>query len=94
VGRFYISQKNQKEGLFFMCLNGDIERQFEFVQQTWIQSTSFHGLSQERDPVVGGGGEFTIPTRDGPVRLKGLASFVRVLGGGYSSYLADVSFDS
>ena len=32
-----------------MCLNGDIERQFEFVQQTWVGGSSFHGLSNERE---------------------------------------------
>jgi len=27
-----------ERGLHFICLNADIERQFEFVQQTWINS--------------------------------------------------------
>ena len=69
-----------------MCLNGDLERQFEFVQQTWAQEPSFHALSGERDPLIGnriGGAGFTIPSREGPVRLRKLPAFVRTRGGGY-----------
>jgi deferrochelatase/peroxidase EfeB len=87
VGREYAPKDGQKPGLLFMCLNGDIERQFEFVQQTWLGSETFHGLSGERDPIAGNSGKpsggFTIPTRDGPVRLQPLARFVTPRGGGY-----------
>jgi deferrochelatase/peroxidase EfeB len=86
IGRFYQPRKGQKEGIFFMCLNGDLERQFEFVQQTWVQGPSFHGLVNERDPVIadpGGQGGYTIPTRTGPMRLEGLRPFVRTRGGAY-----------
>ncbi|HMS96688.1 MAG TPA: hypothetical protein PKA03_15990, partial [Tabrizicola sp.] len=45
VGRGYLGEDGKTtEGLLFMCLNGDIERQFEFIQQTWMGSTKFHGL--------------------------------------------------
>lgn len=86
VGRFYKPQEDQKAGLFFMCLNGDLERQFEFVQQTWIQSPSFQGLVNERDPLIGersGQNDYTIPTRGGPMRLANLPAFVNTRGGGY-----------
>ena len=87
VGRGYAPKDGQKPGLLFMCLNGDIERQFEFVQQTWLGSETFHGLSGERDPIAGNAGDcsagFTIPTRDGPVRLSPLSRFVTPRGGGY-----------
>jgi deferrochelatase/peroxidase EfeB len=53
VGRQYVPKDGQNPGLLFMCLNGDIERQFEFVQQTWLKSPSFHGLSCEKDPLLG-----------------------------------------
>ena len=43
----------QERGLMFMIINANIERQFEFVQQTWINSPSFHGLYDERDPIFG-----------------------------------------
>ena len=70
-----------------MCLNADIERQFEFVQQTWIRSPGFHGLSGEQDPLLGDGDagtcHFTIPTRYGPVRLSPVPAMVKTRGGGY-----------
>jgi deferrochelatase/peroxidase EfeB len=91
VGRRYRPADGRLPGLFFMCLNADLERQFEFVQQTWLQAPSFHGLMDERDPILGSrdpdaqppDDEFSLPTRDAPVRLKGMPEFVRTLGGGY-----------
>ena len=89
VGRQYAPEEGQKPGLLFMCLNGDIERQFEFVQQSWLKSPSFHGLSCEKDPLLAdgehGASGFTIPTREGPVRLSPVPAFVRTRGGGYFS---------
>ena len=86
VGRVY-DEGDGKTGVLFMCLNGDLERQFEFIQQTWLGSPAFHGLSCEEDPLLGSGAEgrngYTIPTRDGPVRLAPLQNFIRTRGGGY-----------
>ncbi len=82
----------RKAGLLFMALCADLERQFEFVQRTWINSTVFHGLVNEHDPLLGPGagsgksagpGYFTIPTVAGPVRVAGLRPCVAVRGGGY-----------
>jgi deferrochelatase/peroxidase EfeB len=87
VGRLYEPEPGRNPGLLFMCLNGDIERQFEFLQQTWLMSPSFHGLSCEKDPLVGDGEKgvcnFTVPTREGPVRLNPMPRFVTTKGGGY-----------
>ena len=87
VGRVYQEKAGENPGLLFMCLNGDIERQFEFVQQTWLMSPSFHGLSCEKDPVLGDGETgacgFTIPSRDGPIALSPMPAFVTTKGGGY-----------
>jgi deferrochelatase/peroxidase EfeB len=91
VGRRYQPAGGERPGLFFMCLNADLERQFEFVQQTWLQATSFHGLMDERDPIIGSrhpnaqtpDDGFSLPTREAPVRLEGMPDFVRTLGGGY-----------
>jgi hypothetical protein len=74
--------------MMFTCLCGDLERQFEFVQQSWIGSSSFHGLSGEVDPVIGWQDPaktaiFTIPTPAGPVTLPQLSTFVTVRAGGY-----------
>ena len=78
-------QEDRNPGLLFMCLNGDIERQFEFIQQTWLISPSFHGLVGEQDPLTSNtdGTGYVMPTHDGPVRLKPLPQFVTTLGGGY-----------
>jgi deferrochelatase/peroxidase EfeB len=87
VGRQYAPAPGQKPGLLFMCLNGDIERQFEFVQQSWLLSPGFSGLSCEKDPLLGDGAQgecgFTIPNRDGPVRLAQVPRFIATRGGGY-----------
>jgi len=86
IGRQYEPEADQKPGLFFMCLNGDIERQFEFVQQTWLGSPSFHGMSDETDPLLGGAEAsmgFSMPTRYGPVRLEAVPAVVKTKGGGY-----------
>jgi len=48
------SYKTQDEcGLLFMCLNADIERQFEFIQQRWVNQPAFGGLYKETDPLIG-----------------------------------------
>jgi deferrochelatase/peroxidase EfeB len=86
VGRKYGSPNGPvKPGLFFMCLNADIERQFEFVQQTWTVSPSFHGLDSEVDCFSSRGStdRITIPTSGGPLCLKRLSDFVTVRGGAY-----------
>ncbi|HEU0098106.1 MAG TPA: hypothetical protein VFQ67_04950 [Allosphingosinicella sp.] len=87
VGRLYRPGPGEKPGLLFMCLNGDIERQFEFVQQTWLANPGFQGLDRQQDPLINdrakGSSGYLIPSHDGPARLAPLPSFVRTLGGGY-----------
>src|SRR4051794_105204 len=36
-----MTDDRQERGLLFMCLNSDIARQFEFIQQTWMLNPSF-----------------------------------------------------
>jgi deferrochelatase/peroxidase EfeB len=83
-GRSY--RKGQEVGLLFMCLNADIERQYEFMQQTWISSALAQGLMGAKDPTIGaneGTGNFSIPVGEGQVLLRDLPSFVTTRGGGY-----------
>jgi deferrochelatase/peroxidase EfeB len=69
-------------GLLFICLNTDIGRQFEFVQQTWIPNSNFSFLYDETDPLIGPSGDFTIP--DAPLRrIVPVKTFVRMAGGEY-----------
>jgi Dyp-type peroxidase family len=73
-------------GLHFICLNADIERQFEFVQQTWINNPMFGGLNGEVDPLMGtqnGHGIHTIPQDPLRTRIHGVPRFVHVKGGAY-----------
>jgi len=86
VGRPYAPKKHQQPGILFMCLNADIELQFETVQQSWLNRTDFHGLRNESDPITGCDAApraYTIPTNLGPARLTGLQNFVKVVGGAY-----------
>ncbi len=84
-GRSYT--RADEKGLLFVALCADLERQFEFVQQNWLASSAFDGLTQEVDPLQAEGdsppGNFTIPTPAGPIVLRSLASFVTVKAGGY-----------
>lgn len=73
-------------GLYFICLNASIERQFEFVQHTWINGSKVGDLYDERDPVAGnpsGEGRFSIPRVPTRTVLEGIPSFITVKGGGY-----------
>jgi deferrochelatase/peroxidase EfeB len=87
IGRHYVPQPGQNPGLFFMCFCADIERQFEFLQQTWLRSPSFHGLSCEKDPVMSDAEKgvcgYTVPSPEGPIGLSALPRFVTTKGGGY-----------
>ena len=47
------TEDGTERGLLFVCLNSDIARQFEFIQQTWILNRNFATLYDETDPLVG-----------------------------------------
>lgn len=80
-------------GLHFVCLNANIQRQFEFLQSAWLMSAKFDGLRAESDPLLGNRlplapgvptDRFSLPQAGGPGRcLAGLPQFVTVVGGAY-----------
>jgi deferrochelatase/peroxidase EfeB len=80
-------------GLHFICLNANISRQFEFLQNAWMVSTKFSGLTGESDPLLGNRqpipgcpvtSDFTVPKEGGlRHRFSGLPQFVTVRGGAY-----------
>ncbi len=81
-------RKQAQRGMLFMCLCGDLERQFEFVQQSWATLPSFHGLTDEPDPISTDASQpgergYTIPTPAGPLAMTEMKSFVTLRGGGY-----------
>jgi len=82
-----------KRGLHFICLNANISRQFEFMQNAWMASSKFSGLTGESDPLLGNRqaipgcpatSHFTVQ-QDGALRhrVTGLPQFVTVRGGAY-----------
>lgn len=85
-GRVY--ERDGEKGLLFICLNANIERQFEFVQNSWLMYPEFGGLHDETDPLLGnvrpdGPRAMTIQNPRIGERLTGLDQFVTVKGGGY-----------
>ena len=84
-----------KRGLLFFCVNASISRQFEFVQQTWLNDPKFARRWNEPDPVTGSqdnidaaartaaGAEFTIPQPTTRIRLQNVPQFVTVRAGVY-----------
>jgi deferrochelatase/peroxidase EfeB len=85
--------KEDERGLHFICINGNIARQFEFVQGAWLMSTKFNGLSEESDPMMGDRAPvagcplpdmFSIPRESGlRKRCNNVPQFVTVRGGAY-----------
>ncbi|MGI8636330.1 MAG: Dyp-type peroxidase, partial [Segetibacter sp.] len=81
-----------ERGLHFICFNGDIGRQFEFIQNAWANNPKFNGLHDERDPITGNHhypennkstGTFTIPDKNLRKRFTDVPEFVTVKGGAY-----------
>jgi Dyp-type peroxidase family len=83
--RIFKRDDSGAEGIFFLCINTNLERQFEFVMQTWINNPKFNGPYEERDPLVGAGDHhaLTIATAPERKRLLDLPSYVTVRGGAY-----------
>jgi Dyp-type peroxidase family len=69
---------------FVVCAS--LVRQFEFIQNVWVNDPNFHELGNERDPMIGaqdGTFDFTIPKRPIRKKIKGLPAFTTVKGGAY-----------
>lgn len=78
-------------GLFFICLNASLSRQFEFCQQTWLNNPKFQNLSADTDPIgssVQWAGPGQTPGRtepDNPLRrrFRENEKYVHTMGGEY-----------
>jgi deferrochelatase/peroxidase EfeB len=85
--------QDPERGLHFVCLNANISRQFEFLQNAWMNSSKFSGLTAETDPLLGNRApisgcpvtnDFTAPRQDGvPRHVTGLPQFITLRGGAY-----------
>jgi deferrochelatase/peroxidase EfeB len=82
-----------ERGLYFVCLNANILRQFEFIQNAWMSSTKFAGLTGVSDPLLGDRttlpgcpvtDSFDLAQESGlRRRISKLPPFVTVRGGAY-----------
>ncbi len=79
-------------GIIFMALNVSIERQFEFIQQQWINYGNDFKESNDKEPLLGNhhsdcSGKMIIPAETGsgkpPHFVKNLPRFVETRGGEY-----------
>ncbi|MFL5540396.1 MAG: Dyp-type peroxidase [Longimicrobiaceae bacterium] len=85
-----------ERGLHFITFNTDIARQFEFVQNTWVNSMKFDGLYADADPLVAPHADphssatrpeevtdFTVMQCPVRHRVRGIPRFVNMRGGAY-----------
>lgn len=82
-----------ERGLYFVALNANLNRQFEFIQQSWLNNCKFAGLGAERDPLMGKEAQdfddrpvprvFTVQNRPVRDRYEELPKVVQVRGGEY-----------
>lgn len=82
-------------GIIFMTVGASIRRQFEFVQQQWINYGNDFKIANEKDPLIGNheadhgrwSGHMVFPAEPGsgkaPHFCSGIPRFVEVRGGGY-----------
>lgn len=81
-----LEDDGEDRGLHFFAINSSIQRQFEFLQQTWCDSATFNAEFETKDPIIGCNDGTTamtlqaVPTRQ---RIRNLPRFVRVSGGAY-----------
>jgi Dyp-type peroxidase family len=93
-GRFAAEDKavsdSEERGVIFLALNANFARQFEFVQQQWVQYGNDARLGNDKDPLMGqhgGHGRFVVqgdtsPTNP-PFICSNLPDFVELRGGDY-----------
>ncbi|WP_426561980.1 Dyp-type peroxidase [Angustibacter sp. McL0619] len=76
-----------RTGLYFLCFNANLARQFEFIQHSWLGDPGFNLLDDATDPLVGvrhgGGATFSVQAVPLRRRYRDLPQFVHVRGGSY-----------
>jgi Dyp-type peroxidase family len=83
-------------GIIFMAINASIRRQFEFIQQQWVNYANDFKLGNDKDPLIGNHGLTESGVADGrmvvqsdpndprpPFFCNKLPRFVETRGGGY-----------
>jgi Dyp-type peroxidase family len=87
---------SEDHGIIFMAIGASLERQFEFVQQQWLNYGNDFRLANEKDPLLGNhgvdakgapAGRMIVPagegTRDVPYFCSKMPRFVETRGGEY-----------
>ncbi|MGI9643807.1 MAG: Dyp-type peroxidase, partial [Ilumatobacteraceae bacterium] len=90
-GESDIRDDDGDHGIVFMAIGASISRQFEFVQQQWVNYGNDFKLANDRDPVIGNhgadGGRMVIEAdpdgTDPPFFCTGIPRFVETRGGDY-----------
>lgn len=90
------SADDGNHGIIFMAVGASIERQFEFVQQQWVNYGNDFKLANEKDPLIGnretdddgrGNGHMIFPAEPdsgkAPYFCSGIPQFVEMRGGAY-----------
>jgi Dyp-type peroxidase family len=82
-----------ERGVAFMALNASLSRQFEFIQQQWIEYGNDSHLGNDKDLLLGNHGETangskfmiqgTEDPKNPPFMCGGLTNFVELRGGDY-----------
>jgi deferrochelatase/peroxidase EfeB len=85
-----LADDDQRRGVHFFSVNASIKRQFEFVQQAWVNNPRFNGLVDNRDPLGGDNDPnapipsvMLVPGRPAGLRTAPLPRFITVRGGLY-----------
>jgi len=81
----------KERGLHFICLAGNLNRQFEFIQNAWVKGQTLAGLFKDADPILAArhvdgqpaNDQFTCPASPVRRKYKDMPQFTRVMGGAY-----------
>jgi deferrochelatase/peroxidase EfeB len=93
------SSMKDDRGLVFACLGADIARQFEHVQQSWLNNSKHNGLQEEVCPITSATRTkadkrvFTIPSVPVRRRIQDWPEVVTVIGSAYCFMPGRDAFD-
>lgn len=75
----------EETGLHFICFNGNLATQFEFVQHSWLNRSTFQGLYNSPDPLMDPREDKDFAVEGCPVskRYRNIPQFVHTVGGAY-----------
>lgn len=81
-----VPEDGMERGIAAFIGCASLVRQFEFVQNVWVNDPEFKELGNEIDPIAGAGNgtfDFSIPKRPIKKVIKGIPAFTTVRGGAY-----------